>query len=220
VEAGGTVIADNMTATMDEHLRRLPAGQLDELFGIRRSAVAWRSRPAGGTLASGDPDRAALEAFEPDIETDLSTGPRSSSNVPMIVTNQVGDGRAIYLNVAMHNYGKYRLTPPKADAFRELIGGILQDSGISPRVEVVDAGTGEPVPCVEVWRYQGDDGNYVAVMRNPEFQASALKPAGYPDNSAIEQTVRAQVRMNGAAIGEADLDPWSPLILKIPADPQ
>jgi hypothetical protein len=28
VRAGGTVIADNMTATMDAHCRRLPRGQL------------------------------------------------------------------------------------------------------------------------------------------------------------------------------------------------
>src|SRR5262249_7704103 len=50
VRVGGTVIADNMTATMDEHCRRLPQGQLDTLFGIRRSSVAWRGEAGGGTL--------------------------------------------------------------------------------------------------------------------------------------------------------------------------
>ena len=211
VEAGGTVIADNMSATMDEHLRRLPAGQLDELFGIQRTGTGWRSKPAGGTLGS-------LDVFEPDIQAMSGIAQQSSTGVPVVVENRFGDGRTIYLNLAMHNYGKYRLAPPAGDAIRDLFGGILRDSGITPAVQVIDADTGGPVPCVEVWRYQGDDGNYAAVMRNPEFQAASLKQAGYPDNSAIEQTVHVQVLVNGTVIAEADLDPFSPLILKLPAD--
>jgi hypothetical protein len=137
----------------------------------------------------------------------------------MIVENQIGKGRAVYLNLAMHDYGKYRLTPPRGDAFRDLFAGALRNSGITAAVQVINPEDGSSVPCVEVWRYKGDDGNYVALMRNPEFQAASLKQASYPDNSAIEQTVHVQVLMNGSVIGETHLDPWSPLILKLPSDP-
>ena len=217
VRAGGTVIADNMTATMDEHLRRLPAGQLDELFGIRRAGVGWRARPAGAALESGNPDLAPLEAFEPDIEAISGTAQRSITGKPMIVENQFGAGRAVYLNLAMHNYGKYRLAPPRGDAFLDLFAGILSGSGVTSAVKVVNAENGSPVPCVGVWRYQGDDGEYVAVMRTPEFQAASLKQAGYPDNSAVEQTVPVRVLIHGSVIAEAVLEPWSPLILRVPA---
>jgi hypothetical protein len=39
VRAGGTVVGDGMTAAMDEHCRRLPAGQLDDLFRAGERAV-------------------------------------------------------------------------------------------------------------------------------------------------------------------------------------
>jgi len=47
VRAGGTVIADNMTATMDEHCRRLPHGQLDGLFGIDNGVPMAITKQAG-----------------------------------------------------------------------------------------------------------------------------------------------------------------------------
>ena len=213
VQAGGTVIADNMTATMDEHCRRLPQGQLDALFGIERTGTGWRSEPAGGALADG------LAAFEPDIAAVSGTAAQTSdANVPAIIENPVGDGRAVYLNIAMHDYGRLRLSPPDGGGFRDLFARLLKDAGVEPAVQVVDAGDGTPVPCVEVWRYQGDDGSYAAVMRNPEFEADSLTDFKYPSNAAIETTVRVRV-LAGRQEYEAELDPWRPLILKL-EDPQ
>ena len=190
VRAGGTVIADNMTAAMDEHCRRLPRGQLDELFGIQLSN-------------SGDPG---------------------------IIQRQAGDGRAVYLNLDLRDYGKYRLTPPRGDALRELFARLLKDAGIEAPIKVLDVDDDSPVPCLEVWRYSGDDGQYVALMRNPEFNAASLRQAGYPDNAEIEKRLRIRVIFDrevkvtdvrtGDAFGpatqmETDLDPWSPVILRL-----
>ena len=36
VEAGGTVLADLRPGVFDEHVKPVPGGQLDDLFGIRR----------------------------------------------------------------------------------------------------------------------------------------------------------------------------------------
>jgi hypothetical protein len=241
--SGGLVVADNMTATMDERCRRLPAGQLDALFGIRRSGVGWRPGPAGGVLDPGDAALAPLEGFEADIARIAGTSQQTSTGIPVIIDNAVGSGRVVYLNLDMHNYGRYRLTPPRGDAYRDLFARLLADSGIEPVIRVVDAGSGMPVPCTEVWRYSGPTSEYIAVMRNPEFGAtSILQEAGYPDNSAIETPVRIRVRLDrpsavadvrtgqvfvNAESVEATLDPWSPLILrrttehgpKLPRDP-
>ena len=129
----------------------------------------------------------------------------------------VGGGQAVYLNLDMHEYGKYRLTPPRGAGLRNLFAEILKDGGVEPAVQVIDTATGSLAACVEVWRFQGADGRYISVMRNPEFNAASLKATGYPDNSAIETTIHIQILVNGSAFTEADLDPWSPLILKIDA---
>ena len=218
VRGGGTVIADNMTATMDEHLRRLPRGQLDDLFGIERKSVVWRAKPAGGALPGAPEGSASLEGFEPDISTAVETAQQTAAGVPAVIENQVGDGRAIYLNIGMHDYGKYRLTPPRGDAYRDLFARLLKDAGIEPPVRVVDAETGAPVPCVLVWRYEGDTGRSLALMRNPEFNASALKAAGYPGNGQLEVPVHVRVVLADQGF-EADLDPWRATILKL-EDPQ
>jgi hypothetical protein len=217
VRAGGTVIADNMTATMDEHCRRLPRGRLDELFGIQRKGLGWSAT-------------APAEGFEPDLEVVSGRAQRTASGVPVIIENQIGDGRAVYLNLGLHGYGKYRLTPPRGDALRDLFARLLKDSGIEAPVRVLDADDDSPVPCLEIWRYAGEDGQYVALMRNPEFDAASLKQVGYPDNAEVEKRVRIRVVLDGEvkvtdmrtgdAYGsatqiETDLEPWSPVILKL-----
>jgi hypothetical protein len=37
---------------------------------------------------------------------------RTSTGVPVVIKNAAGAGRAIYLNLDMHDYGRYRLQPP------------------------------------------------------------------------------------------------------------
>ncbi len=142
VREGGTVIADNMTATMDEHCRRLPKGQLDELFGIQ---------------SKSDPDVSVAGGY---------AQRRSSNGVPMIILNHVGKGHTVYLNLDMHEYGKLRLQPPGGESIRELFEPLLREAGVTPPLRVLDARDGKPVPCVRVWRFAGEDGAWFAVMRN------------------------------------------------------
>ena len=111
VRAGGTVIADNMTATMDEHCRRLPEGQLDALFGICRENVGWQAEASAGTIVSYD-------GYEPfrlsEAGTVVTTAAGASSVRPAaMVENYVGRGCARYLNLEMLDYGKLRLTSPR-----------------------------------------------------------------------------------------------------------
>lgn len=212
VKAGGTVIADHMTATMDEHGRRLERGRLDALFGIERKGVGWRVNPAGGALPELAPDFAV---FEPDITAAPGTAATSDQGAPALIENAVENGRAVYLNLDMRDYGKYRLTPPRGNPFTDLFARLLKDAGIEPAVRVVNADDGTAVPCVEVWRYRGEDGNYAALMRNPEFETDALqRDAGYPGNAAIEEPVHIKVLAFGREY-EADLDPWRATIVKL-----
>jgi len=178
VRAGGTVIADNMTATMDEHCKRLPQGQLDALFK----------------------------------------------------QNRVGKGRAVSLNTNLRDYGKLRLTPPQGEEFRELFRRLFREAGIEAPVKIVGAGVPARPACVEVVRYRGNGADYVALLRNPEFDAPSFRDLGYPDNAALEKTETVQVILpkkaqvkdarTGKSFGATDrvtveLEAWSPVILEM-----
>jgi hypothetical protein len=230
VRGGGLLIADNMTATMDEHLRRLQAGQLDDLFGIQRSSVGWSGQPAGEALPPTTEGAAQLRAYEPGIKVTAGRARYvTSSGTPAVIESRPGYGRTVYLNIGMHDYGRLRLTPPQGAEYTRLFGKLLEESGFKASVKVQDT-NGQPVPCTEVWRYTDGAANYVAVMRNPEFSVSSLQSVGYPDNSALEQTARVRIVLpgsrhvtnvrTGSDLGVAsqvdeDLDPWSPIILKL-----
>jgi hypothetical protein len=220
VREGGVVIADNMTATMDEHCKRLPKGQLDELFGIRRSGVDWKPKAEAGALPTTFLEAEPLQVYEPEIAVTTSTARYTTENSPAVIENQVDKGHAVYLNLDMHDYGKYRFTPPKGKEYQELFRQLLQEVGVEAPVKVLNATDAQTVACVEVWRYRGKDADYVALMRNP----------GYSDNADLENNLNLRIIFpqkslvtdvrTGKAFGVTDrvtmeLDPWSPIILEL-----
>jgi hypothetical protein len=230
VRAGGTVIADNMTATMDAHGKRLPKGQLDALFGIRRTGVTWHGKGEAGPLPPASAASEPLQGYEPDLNLTTGRATRPAPKAPAVIVNRASQGLAVYLNLDMHDYGRLRLTPPKGEEYRALFQRLLRDAGVEAPVQVLARADGRPLPCVEVWRYHGEGAEYVALLRNPEFEADSLGPVGYTGNAALEKRERAEVRLgkrarvkdlrSGKSLGdtervEVELDPWSPTILEV-----
>ena len=230
VRAGGTVIADNLTAAMDEHCRRLATGQLDDLFGIRGSVTLWRKSGEAGAVPPAVPSASRLQGFDPDVKAGSATARAATSRgAPVLIENRTGKGRTIYLNLDMHDYGKLRLTPPQGENYTELFGRLLRESGVQAAIQVQTASGRQTLPGVRVWRYSNGDVHYVALMRNPEFDSELGKDSAVV-NKALEQPVRIHVflparsRLRDLRTGrdfgvtaelDADLDPWSPLILEL-----
>jgi hypothetical protein len=227
VRSGGILIADNMIATMDEHCKRLPNGQLDDLFGIKRSSVGWHPDAEGGEIRI-DERYAPLSIFEADIETTTGKA-RFSAKAPAVIERKVGRGKAIYLNLDVRVYPKLRLSPPQGYAFRKLFADLLKENGLEAPVKVRRS-DGELADCVEVWRYKGEKGEYIALIRNPEFGVEELKQIGYPGNDAIEKEEEIEVIfprkakikeiLSGKDFGttnrtKAILSPWAPLIFEL-----
>lgn len=227
VKAGGVVIADNMTATMDEHCRRLHTGQLDDLFGIRRESVYWHPEARGGEIPQDLPGVAPLKVYE-----NLHPNPKARfhAQAPAVIVNKIGRGRTVYLNLDLRDYGKLRLQPPKGYGYRELFRQLLKEAGLKETVRVLDAETNKPADCVEVWRYKGEGKEYIAIIRNPEFRARDLQEVGYPDNSALEKPLRVKVLLERkrhifdvrarkdlgvASQVQLTLEPWRPLLLEL-----
>ena len=191
--AGGTVIADNMTATMDEHGRRLPEGQLDGLFGIRRSRASRTLMAAGGRLPG-----TTLGGFERGL-TLLQHGSHllTDSGEPVLIEKAAGRGRAIYLNLAVQGYGRERLLSGGGDDLRRLMRRLLANAGVRPEVSVSGAAG------VEVIRYRGAGGDYLALMRNPDFSA---------ENRELERPARITVTMPERRL-DVQLDPRRPVLM-------
>ncbi len=229
VHAGGVIIADNMTATMDEHCKRLPKGQLDDLFGIARKSVGWSPVPSGGEIKIKVTEDEPIAVYEPDVS--VTTGKAMfQAKAPAVIVNRYGKGFAVYLNLDMRDYGKLRLSPPKGKAHRELMRKLFKMAGLEAPVKVVNADTAQEVACVEVWRYKGGSAEYIALIRNPEFRAGELRSVGYPTNEAIERPERVRItfprraRTRNVISGQdygviseitATLEPWSPLIFEL-----
>lgn len=226
VRSGGVVIADNMTATMDEHCRRLLQGQLDDLFGIKRKGTGWSPKPKGGEVEiAGE----LIPVYEKDIVVTRGK-PKFQAKAPAIIINKYGKGVAVYLNLDTRDYGKLRLSPPKGKAFRELTRQLLKMAGLEAPIKIVNADTAQEVACVEVWRYKADGSEYIVLIRNPEFRARELGEVGYPTNEALERAERIRITFpykarirevrTGKDFGMVNqvvvaFEPWSPLIFKL-----
>ncbi len=130
VNEGGTVIADNMTATMDEHCKRLEKGQLDELFGIQQSDVSWSAKGKAGILPPIAADSAPFHVYEPDIVVTTGKARYVGNLAPIIIKNRVGKGRAVYLNLDMHDYHEYRLTPFNGEGYLACFRQLLKETGV------------------------------------------------------------------------------------------
>lgn len=229
VRGGGTVIADNMTATMDEHCRRLPRGGLDRLFGIRRRGVEWSSKARGDALPSSAAEAVPLRAYEPGITLTAGRALRQVHSSLAVIENRTGKGRTIYLNLDMLDYSALRRTPPKGKDYLHLFGSLLKESGIEAPLKVLDGVNGQPVPCLEIWRYRGEGAKVAALMKNLSFTVNSTGIPEVPDQEETESRVKVQVILpeearvtevrTGRDLGVSRrvsvyLDHWSPAILK------
>jgi len=80
----------------------------------------------------------------------------------------VGQGKAVFLNVELASYPYHRLTPSLRTSLPEIMEQIFGLAGIEPQVRVLDA-TGNRLPGMEVVRFANRTYEHVAVFRNPQF---------------------------------------------------
>jgi len=152
----------------------------------------------------------------------------SGGKVPVLVVNEVGEGRAIYLNISPIKYGGWRLAGEEVQLL-DLLGTFLSASGARPAFKVSLPDGGAPVGC-EVVAYQGDGCRYLAIMRNPEYRIGALGEIGDVDNSRFEKPQpvvvdlggRKQVKdlLSGKNLGTTDrleitVPVWKPVLLEV-----
>jgi Beta-galactosidase trimerisation domain len=173
VAGGGTLLADCHAADLTSRGRDLGKGQLDDVFGISHGA----SQAAGTTIRGAANDRGLqLEGRElkevrvGDTTVTTTTGKAlaRAGEVPMIVVNQFGAGRTIFLNMEIADYAFLRLKPGSASSLPEIVEMILADAQIKPQVRVLGS-DGKRLPGTEIVRFANGNTSIDAIFRNPQF---------------------------------------------------
>jgi len=223
VSDGGTVIADNMTATMDEHCKRLNKGQLDDLFGISQTLPVWTPEPVGGLLKT---DGTGVGVYESDLKVNGGKSTLASDNgSPCVVSNKLEKGKAVYLNLNIRSYatGRYGAV---GQALRNIIDPIVGD--VHPQYIVQDKTKKYPigVECI-VFREKKSD--IIAILHNPGFRADSLGAVsmfgeGMKENAPLSLLLPKKMKIrdidSGKVMDASDriefiLSPWAPVLFEL-----
>lgn len=173
VRAGGTVIADTRCGDLDARGRDMRKGLLDDAFGISRGPAG---NPAQSLEGIGDEGPLQLSGKKlrglrvGDATIQVTTGKAlaRSGDVPLVIVNQLGSGRAIFLNMETANYGYLRLKADASPSLPDIMEGVFQLAGVAPRVRVLGE-DGKRLPGTEVVRYANGDCEQIAIFRNPQY---------------------------------------------------
>jgi hypothetical protein len=225
---------------MDEHGRDLGRGQLDDVFGITHIKGQAKG-PAVTGLENYDSLRLQgrklnLTIGDETLSTTTGKPLAQSGRVPLMVVNDFGQGKAVFLNVEVASYPYDRLVPNSPTGLREVMDQVFGLARIEAPVRVLDS-AGNRLPGTEVVRFANGAYEHVAVFRNPQHDDGGwgdlpTNPergwAGPIDNSLLEKEAQVTVAWSAAmstydvrgrrdlgvtAKLRATLDPWSPLIL-------
>jgi len=192
VQAGGTVIADAMPGLFDEHGKQLPAGQLDELFGVARQvgdAIAMI-----GEIPSGLGD---FKLLEPTLRIDAAEPLHAQAPIAMI-QRDVGKGRALYMNLDIIDYHRWRLHPGEETATRNLMNPLFYEAlGNDRRTPRFATANGKVPTGLEVTvKDLGGGVRVVALQRNPQLMIGELGPMEYQSNEGFEKPLEVELDTN------------------------
>src|SRR5205085_3515914 len=129
VQAGGVLIADYRAASMNEHGRDLGHGQLDSIFGIKHVKGQVKGRAVTGLENYGalrlQGRKLDLIVGEESLGTTTGKPLAQSGQVPLVVVNEFGQGKALFLIVEVASYPDHRLTPTSRTSLPAIMAQIF-----------------------------------------------------------------------------------------------
>lgn len=173
-QSGGIVIADAAAGVMDDHCAWREDSSLNDFFGIETVPSAQRTfTQIAGPVSVTDAGRAwglssALTGDLPFVEAI-----KAATSIPLITVGEhdavcarpVGQGWAIYLNIAVGSYNRSRRSD-SGTYYREIMNRLLRHLDIRPTVEVLDV-NGEPVTQAQVAHYRFGNSEVLAIVTAP-----------------------------------------------------
>ncbi|MEA3400061.1 MAG: beta-galactosidase trimerization domain-containing protein [Armatimonadota bacterium] len=169
VRSGGTLLADARIGLMDEHCTPRAVGALDELFGVRREDIDPMARRPEGmasfteTMGECDPTSLSFETLGGDTGLSLTTA-RALGEVagqPALIVNDVGEGRAVLLNLFLDSYRRRREVGV-GEPVRELVAETLRLAGVRPAIDFEVTGDHH----LYIARFRAGGAQFVGVLRD------------------------------------------------------
>lgn len=176
VRQGGVLIADVRPAVFDGHVKPLAAGQLDDVFGIKRTGTGEAQ------LADGVVEELALKQarVDPGVAPTTAKPAGAAGAVPLWLTNRFGQGTAVLLNLAMATYPSLSAADT-AELAAERLSKLLDQAGVKPGLARVDS-KGQRLRNLEVTRWVNGPVQIVSLFRHQGTAESvkvSLPKAGY-----------------------------------------
>jgi len=221
VKGGGRLVADVGAGVVDENLVPRKGGALDDVFGIVQSAgdVPLRDGGVFEPLDTGEIRMTEMSAI-PGCSFDGALGLRgdgrvfraaSVDGVPAMVVNEYGEGRAVFYNLAMWAYPKFR-DGETGNRLRNLFLSSMCLLSGTEEVEpyaVLRGGGGENVSEAVVYTFRDGDAAYIGVLPDPSMKtdgesgAATLEISGGGDRKAVYDV------RNGVFLGMVEKIPVS-----------
>ena len=215
VERGGTLVADTLCGVLTRTGRGRPRGALDDLFGIARDES--KGYLDGKTLVEIDAERSGrpleerlhaydgslrhgdLIVYERGTRASGADSSKKAGGAGILIRRKHGRGSTLYLNLTPTAYRhlSYR-TGAIGKQWRDLMGTILRESGLAPRVVIREAGRSPAL--IEALLWEKGRSVCLALVKNYSYQANVFGQgrvegqAGRPREGEIEVTLDFPVR--------------------------
>src|SRR6266508_6079823 len=209
VHAGGMLIADALCGLLTETGRGRRAGALDDLFGIVRDESKGYFNGKGITEVDAEyyekPFPLRLLAYDGALRyRSMIIVERGTRGVPpssretsgtadLLIRRKVRGGQTFYLNLSPLAYAYFPFrTGTTGQSWREVVGQVLPDAGLRPRVEIY--GPNGKEPCIESLLWRNGDRYCLAVLKNLPESADAPESLSVIDQDRKEITIRLTFR--------------------------
>ncbi|MBI4024600.1 MAG: beta-galactosidase trimerization domain-containing protein [Verrucomicrobia bacterium] len=178
VKDGGLLIADYRIGVRNEHGNLVKTGLLDDVFGIRqeRYDVAKHKRGALSGEYENDWSNLSLNNMTIGSGVSVTTGVAlgiAEGNVPLLIMNKYGKGRAVYLNFGLENYFQLRVQGEELE-LRETLHKLIDPP--EAHIRVLRAGeqylcartlpTGIVEPATETTVFKDGDHEYLGFIKD------------------------------------------------------
>ncbi|HUS79632.1 MAG TPA: beta-galactosidase, partial [Armatimonadota bacterium] len=158
VRGGGVVIADMRPAIYDGHCKPLPAGLLDDVFGITADTRAPAAVGSAAIETGQGGQNLILDkvAVDPTVSVTTGVARGESEGVPLVTTNRFGEGAAVLLNFAASSFPKLAAADTDEAAAALMLDLISRSGGRAPALSMLDA-AGSRLRNIEATRWQDGD---------------------------------------------------------------
>lgn len=181
VNAGGMIIGDLQTGIMDDHCKTLTTGLLDDVFGIKRENNQVQDGPSKAKFVAECPaiklrdQSISGKLLETGIKTTtgLALASEETGKTPMIILNNYGKGKAVYLNSLAYSEYLFCRRNSKApnlslqcQRLQNLLSQIMRMAEVKSNVQIIALDHGESLPYCQTACFDKGGNHYVGIIRD------------------------------------------------------